>query len=75
MTCNASLLRSVFAPLPVVTVEDHSTSGGFGSAEGESVEELTPEEARRLLEAVQRQQLTSHEGRRNKQSNTGDRDW
>ena len=49
--------------------------GGFGSAEGESVEELTPEEARRLLEAVQRQQLTSHEGRRNKQSNKGDRDW
>ena len=29
----------------------------------------------RLLEAVQRQQLTSHEGRRNKQSNKGDRDW
>lgn len=49
--------------------------GGFGSAEGESVEELTPEEARRLLEAVQRQELTSHEGRRNKQSNKGDRDW
>jgi Ca-activated chloride channel family protein len=49
--------------------------GGFGSAEGESVEELTTEEARRLLEAVQRQQLTSHEGRRNKQSNKGDRDW
>jgi Ca-activated chloride channel homolog len=49
--------------------------GGFGSAEGESVEELTPEEARRLLEAVQRQQLTSHEGRRNTQSNKGDRDW
>jgi hypothetical protein len=49
--------------------------GGFGSAEGESVEELTPEEARRLLEAVRRQQLTSHEGRRNKQSNKGDRDW
>ncbi|HEU4954387.1 MAG TPA: VWA domain-containing protein [Gemmatimonadales bacterium] len=49
--------------------------GGFGSAEGESVEELTPEEARRLLEAVQRQQLTSHEGRRNRQSNKGDRDW
>ena len=49
--------------------------GGFGSAEGESAKELTPEEARRLLEAVQRQQLTTHEGRRNKQSNKGDRDW
>jgi hypothetical protein len=49
--------------------------GGFGSAEGESAKELTPEEARRLLEAVQRQQLTTHEGRRNKAANKGDRDW
>ena len=37
--------------------------GGFGSAEGESVEELSEEEARQLLDAVQRQQLTTHEGR------------
>jgi Ca-activated chloride channel family protein len=49
--------------------------GGFGSAEGESVEELSADEARRLLEAVERQQLTSHEGRRGKRGPTGERDW
>ena len=36
--------------------------GGYGSAEGESAEELTADEARRLLEAVQRQQLTATRG-------------
>ena len=40
--------------------------GGYGSAEGESAEELDVEQARRLLEAVQREQLQTHEGRRNK---------
>jgi tetratricopeptide (TPR) repeat protein len=49
--------------------------GGYGSAEGESVEELSADEARRLLEAVERQQLTSHEGRRSPKAPTGDRDW
>jgi tetratricopeptide (TPR) repeat protein len=49
--------------------------GGYGSAEGESVEELSADEARRLLEAVERQQLTSHEGRRGKRGPTGERDW
>ena len=49
--------------------------GGFGSAEGESVDELSADEARRLLEAVERQQLTSHEGRRSAKGPTGDRDW
>lgn len=49
--------------------------GGYGSAEGESVEELSPDEARRLLEAVERQQVTSHEGRRSKRGPTGERDW
>ncbi len=49
--------------------------GGYGSAEGESVDELSADEARRLLEAVERQQLTSHEGRRSKQGPTGERDW
>jgi Ca-activated chloride channel family protein len=49
--------------------------GGYGSAEGESVEELSSDEARRLLEAVERQQLTSHEGRRGKRGPTGERDW
>jgi Ca-activated chloride channel homolog len=49
--------------------------GGFGAGEGESVEELTPEEARRLLETVQRQQLSSHEGRPSRGRATGERDW
>ena len=49
--------------------------GGYGSAEGESVEELSADEARRLLEAVERQQLTSHEGRRSPKAPTGERDW
>jgi Ca-activated chloride channel family protein len=49
--------------------------GGYGSAEGESVEELSADEARRLLEAVERQQLTSHEGRRSARGPTGERDW
>jgi tetratricopeptide (TPR) repeat protein len=49
--------------------------GGFGSAEGESVEELSEEEARRLLDAVQRQQLTSHEGRPSQRGPRGERDW
>jgi Ca-activated chloride channel family protein len=49
--------------------------GGYGSAEGESVEELSADEARRLLEAVERQQLTSHEGRRGNRGPTGERDW
>ncbi len=49
--------------------------GGYGSAEGESAEELTADQARRLLEAVERQQLTAHEGRRSSRGPTGDRDW
>ena len=49
--------------------------GGYGSAEGESAEELTADEARRLLEAVERQQLTAHEGRRSSRGPTGARDW
>ena len=49
--------------------------GGFGSAEGESVEELSAEEARQLLDAVQRQQLSSHEGQPKRQGPRGERDW
>jgi Ca-activated chloride channel family protein len=49
--------------------------GGFGSAEGESVEELSEEEARQLLDAVQRQQLSSHEGRPAQRGPRGERDW
>jgi Ca-activated chloride channel family protein len=49
--------------------------GGFGSAEGESVEELTAEQARQLLDAVQRQQLSTHEGRPSERGPRGERDW
>lgn len=49
--------------------------GGFGSAEGESVEELDAEQARRLLEGVQREQLQTHEGRRLKDPRSAERDW
>ncbi len=49
--------------------------GGFGAGQGESVDELNADQARQLLEAVQRQQLASHEGRRSPEGGTGDRDW
>ncbi len=49
--------------------------GGFGSAEGESAEELDVEQARRLLDAVQREQLQTHEGRRMPDQRGGERDW
>jgi Ca-activated chloride channel homolog len=49
--------------------------GGFGAGQGESVEELDADQARQLLEAVQREQLASHEGRRSPEGGTGDRDW
>jgi Ca-activated chloride channel family protein len=49
--------------------------GGFGAGEGETAKELDLDQARRLLETVQRQQLTSHEGRPPKSGATGDRDW
>jgi tetratricopeptide (TPR) repeat protein len=49
--------------------------GGFGSGEGESAEELSESEARRLLDAVQREQLSSHDGRRSSSPSTGEKDW
>jgi Ca-activated chloride channel family protein len=49
--------------------------GGFGSGEGESAEELSESEARQLLDAVQREQLSSHEGRRSSKPATGEKDW
>jgi Ca-activated chloride channel family protein len=49
--------------------------GGFGSGEGESVEQLDEEQARRLLDAVQREQLTTHEGKRMRETPAGGRDW
>jgi Ca-activated chloride channel family protein len=49
--------------------------GGSGGDEGESVEELDAEQARAMLEAVERQQLSTHEARRQKQGGGADRDW
>jgi Ca-activated chloride channel family protein len=49
--------------------------GGFGAGQGESVDELDADQARQLLEAVQREQLASHEGRRSPEGGRGDRDW
>jgi Ca-activated chloride channel family protein len=49
--------------------------GGFGSGEGESAEELSESEARRMLDAVQREQLSSHDGRRSSSPSTGEKDW
>jgi len=49
--------------------------GGYGSAEGESVQELDADEARQLLEAVQREQLATHEGRPSHSSPSQIRDW
>lgn len=49
--------------------------GGSGDAAGESAEELSEDEARKLLESVERQQLTEHEGRRPRGSGGDGRDW
>ncbi|MBK7349017.1 MAG: VWA domain-containing protein [Gemmatimonadetes bacterium] len=49
--------------------------GGTGGDEGESVEELDDQQARSMLEAIERQQLSTHEGRRPKTTGSGDRDW
>jgi Ca-activated chloride channel family protein len=49
--------------------------GGSGSDEGESVEEMDPEQARALLEAVERQQLSTHEGKRPRSTAGAGRDW
>jgi tetratricopeptide (TPR) repeat protein len=49
--------------------------GGYGAGEGESAEELSEAEARALLEAVEREQLTSHEGRQASGAGAGQKDW
>jgi Ca-activated chloride channel family protein len=49
--------------------------GGYGSVEGESAKELTEEQARRLLEAVQREQMQTHEGKQNAKGRPGGKDW
>ena len=50
--------------------------GGFGSGgDGESVKELDPTEARQLLDAVQREQLASHLGRKASHPTSEGKDW
>lgn len=49
--------------------------GGQGGDEGESVEELDEQQARAMLEEVERQQLNTHEGRRQQKGGTANRDW
>ena len=49
--------------------------GGYGGGEGESAEELSEAEARALLDAVEREQLTTHEGRSAIGGSAGQKDW
>ncbi|HWA56645.1 MAG TPA: VWA domain-containing protein [Gemmatimonadales bacterium] len=49
--------------------------GGQGGDEGESVEELDEQQARAMLEEVERQQLNTHEGRRQQKGGSANRDW
>ncbi len=50
--------------------------GGFGSGgDGESVKELDPSQAKQLLDAVQREQLASHLGRRASRPTSEGKDW
>jgi Ca-activated chloride channel family protein len=49
--------------------------GGQGGDEGESVDELDPDQARALLDAIERQQLSTHEGRRPRSPASAGRDW
>ena len=49
--------------------------GGMGDAQGESAEQLSETQARQLLETLQRQQLSSHEGRPAMSGDKGGRDW
>lgn len=49
--------------------------GGYGAGEGESAEELSEAQARQLLEAVEREQLSSHQGRQAGNRGSGQLDW
>jgi tetratricopeptide (TPR) repeat protein len=49
--------------------------GGYGSGEGESAEELSESQARQLLEAVEREQLSSHQGKAAMGGGAGENDW
>jgi tetratricopeptide (TPR) repeat protein len=49
--------------------------GGYGAGEGESAEELSETQARQLLEAVEREELSSHQGRPSLSGGAGQKDW
>ena len=49
--------------------------GGYGAGEGESAEELSEAQARALLEALEREQLNSHEGRQSSGGGAAQQDW
>jgi tetratricopeptide (TPR) repeat protein len=49
--------------------------GGYGAGEGESAEELSESQARQLLETVEREQLSSHQGNPSLHGESEGRDW
>lgn len=49
--------------------------GGYGAGEGESAEELSETQARQLLDAVEREQLSSHQGNPIMRSGPRQKDW
>ena len=49
--------------------------GGFGAGEGESAEELSETQARQLLEAAEREQLSSHQGNPALRGGSEQQDW
>src|SRR3954465_2024909 len=49
--------------------------GGYGAGEGESAEELSDAQARQLLETVEREELSSHQGTPSLHGGSEGRDW
>jgi tetratricopeptide (TPR) repeat protein len=49
--------------------------GGYGAGEGESAEELSESQARQLLETVEREQLSSHQGNPAMRGTSEGQDW
>jgi tetratricopeptide (TPR) repeat protein len=49
--------------------------GGYGAGEGESAQELSESQARQLLETVEREQLSSHQGDPAMRGGSEGRDW
>ena len=49
--------------------------GGYGAGEGDSAEELSETQARQLLETVEREQLSSHQGSPSLGGGSREHDW